>query len=302
MAGDGAGGVDDLVQPVGDEPAGRLVVARLRPALEQQRGGRRAAAGDGEQIAREAPLATLERLPARVDRGEDRAGHGLAAERADDGRAAHQLDPGRLDAGGELAAAGVRAQVGDGDDADAGVLQRERGVEPAVAGRGHDGGVAGLDGVERGEPAGAARQHHAGQVVVGEDERLLERAGRGDVARGADLVQRVALPHGDEPVEEPERGRAAEDLDAGRARLLGQGAGALVAALVQQRAARLDVLVGEHHVRPGLGRAQRGASPAIPPPITRMSQWRRRYSVRHSRSSCFFGRIPRPATERSTFS
>ena len=133
---------DDLVEPVGDEAAGRLVVARLRAALEQQRGRRRAAARDGEQVAREAPLAALERLAARVDRREHRPGHGLAAERADDGRAAQQLDPRRLDARGELAAAGVRAQVGDGDDADAGVLQRERGVEPAVAGGGDDGRVA----------------------------------------------------------------------------------------------------------------------------------------------------------------
>ena len=33
-----------------------------------------------------------------------------------------------------------------------------------------------------------------------------------------------------------------------------------------------------------------------------MSQWRRRYSVRHSRSACFLGSMPRPATERRTFS
>ena len=38
MAGDGAGGVHDVVEPVGDEAARGLVVARLRAALEEQRG------------------------------------------------------------------------------------------------------------------------------------------------------------------------------------------------------------------------------------------------------------------------
>ena len=165
--------------------------------------------------------------------------------------------PSRLDAGGERAAAGVGPQVGDGDDAHARGVQRERGVEAAVAGRGDDGRVARLDAVERGEPARAAREHHAGQVVVGEHERLLERAGRGDVARGADLVQRVALPDGHQPVEEPERRRAAEDLHAGRRGALGQRARPRVAALVQQGAAGLGVLVAEHDVGAQLGGAQR---------------------------------------------
>ena len=47
----------------------------------------------------------------------------------------------------------------------------------------------------------------AGEVVVLEDERLLDRARRRDVALRADLVQRVALPDRDEAVVEAERGR-----------------------------------------------------------------------------------------------
>ena len=137
-------------------------------------------------------------------------------------------------------------------------MERERGVEPAVVRGGHDGGLAGLDRVERGEPARAAGQHHAGQVVVGEDERLLERPRRRDVARGAHLVERRALPDGDEPVEEAERGSAREDLDAGGADAVGERAGAGVLAFVEQRAARLDVLVAEHDVGAQLRRAQRG--------------------------------------------
>ena len=78
------------------------------------------------------------------------------------------------------------------------------------------------------------------------------------MARGADLVQRVALPDGHEPVEEAERGRAGQDLDARGAAPLGERAGALVAAFVEQRAARLDVLVAEHDVGAELRGAQRG--------------------------------------------
>ena len=160
VAGDGARGEHDVVQPVGDEAAGRLVVARLRAALQQQRRGGRGAAGDGDQVAREAPLAALERVA--LARRRARAIAPVTAwrpERAHDGRAAQQLDPRRLDARGERAAAGVGPQVGDGDDAHARGVQRERGVEPAVAGRGDDGGVARLDAVERGR--GGARRRRA---------------------------------------------------------------------------------------------------------------------------------------------
>jgi hypothetical protein len=137
-------------------------------------------------------------------------------------------------------------------------VQGEGGLEPAVARGGDDRRVAGLDRVQRGEPPGAAGEHHPGQVVVGEDQRLLERAGGGDVAGGAHLVQRVVLPDRHEPVEEAERGRTREDLHARGARTLGERARTLVPALVEQRSPGLGVLVAEHDVGAQLGGAQRG--------------------------------------------
>ena len=147
--------------------------------------------------------------------------------------------PSSLDAPGELAAAGVGAQVGHRDDAHAGGVQRERRVQAAVARGGHDRVAARADAVERGQPDRAAGQHHARQVVVGEHERLLDQPGGGHVPRRADLVQRVALPDGHETVEVAQRGGAREHLHARLAHERGQLAGALVAAFVQERAAGL---------------------------------------------------------------
>ena len=125
-------------------------------------------------------------------------------------------------------------------------------------------GLAGLHRVERGEPARAARQHHAGQVVVGEHERLLERARRRDVPGGTDLVEDVALPDRDEAVVEAERGRAGEDLDARLARPRRERPCPLVAALGEQRAAGLDVVVAQDHVGAELRGAQRGGQAGDP--------------------------------------
>ena len=97
------------------------------------------------------------------------------------------------------------AQVGDGHDLDAGVAQRRGRAQAAVRGGGDHRAPAGLDRVQRRQPPRAAGQHHAGQVVAGEHQRLLDRAGGEHVAGGADLVQRVPLPHRHEAVEVAER-------------------------------------------------------------------------------------------------
>ena len=260
VPGHGPGGEHEVVQPVGDEAAGRVVVAGLRAALQQQRRGGHGPAGDRDEVAREPALAALDRVALRVDRRDDGAGHGLAAERAHDGRAAQQLDAGRLDAARELAA-GVRPQVGDGGDPHARGVQRQRRVEPAVAGRGHHRAAARLDGVERREPAGAAREHHAGQVVVREHERLLDRPGRRDVAAARTWWSVSPCQTGTSPSKNPSAGRAGEDLDAGRAGALGERPRPLVPAFVQQRAAGLPVLVAQHDVGAELRGPQRRAQP-----------------------------------------
>ena len=53
---------------------------------------------------------------------------------------------------------------------------------------------------------------------------------------------------------------------------------------------------------PRLAARAAAARPATPPPTTSTSAWRRRYSVRHSRSAWRLGSRPRPAAWRSTFS
>ena len=66
------------------------------------------------------------------------------------------------------------------------------------------------------------------------------------MAAGADLVQRVALPHGDDPVEVAERARPCEDLDAG------------------DRLDRQRALVDQHDVLALLGGGGSGPAPGAP--------------------------------------
>ena len=77
--------------------------------------------------------------------------------------------------------------------------------------------LPGLTPVEGGQAARTAGEHHAGQVVAREHQRLLDGPGGEHVAGGADLVQGVALPHGHQPVEVAQRGAMADDLYPGLA-------------------------------------------------------------------------------------
>ena len=153
------------------------------------------------------------------------------------------------------------AQVGHGHDLDARPFQRSGRLEPAIGCGGDDRAGSRGDAVEGDEPPHAAGEHHAGQVVAGEDERLLDDAGGEDELARAHLMQGRGLPDGDEAVEGAEHRGGGEELDAGAARLLGQLAGALVAALGQRAAAGLGALVGEHDVGAGLGGRDRRAQP-----------------------------------------
>ena len=170
----------------------------------------------------------------------------------------HVLAPFGLEDGAAL------AQVRDGDDLDAGGLQRASCLEPAIRGGGDHRARPRRDAVERDQPPHAAGEHHAGQVVAREDERLLDDAGGEDELAGADLMQGGGLPDGDEPVEAAQHGGGGEHLDAGGAGLLGQLTRALVAAFGQRAPAGLGALVGQHDVGAGLGGGDRGAQPGEP--------------------------------------
>ena len=200
-----AGGVRVGRQVHEREVALPRVVARARPGLQRERGGGRLAAGDDEQIAVDAALAAV-----AAERGQHRGGQRARALGGD-----HRVvgEHGKLGRERPLLA----TQVGDGRDLDAGGTQVAGCGETAVGGRHDDGSRAGRHRVARQEGQRAAREHDPRAVVVGEDQRLLDRAGREDQLPRAHLVQRVALPDRDEAVEAAERGGAAEDLDAGRA-------------------------------------------------------------------------------------
>ena len=155
-------------------------------------------------------------------------------------------------------------------------------MQPAVVDRRHHRARARLERVHRDEAARAAREHHAGKVVAGKEQRLLDRAGGVDLALGADLVERVALPDRHEAVEGAERGSVVEDLDPGCAGPLDQLARVLHPALGEQAAAGLGALVGENDIGAQLccsgGRVQPGraaadhedvrvATPVLRPPL-----------------------------------
>lgn len=72
-------------------------------------------------------------------------------------------------------------------------------------------------------------------------------------------MQHIALPDGHQAVEAAKRASAAQDLHAGSLRLRRQLAHALAAAFGELRAARLEVLVAEHHIGAQLRGAQRSA-------------------------------------------
>ena len=75
------------------------------------------------------------------------------------------------------------AQVEHADDLDAGRLEVGRGSEAAVVGSEDERSLRRLDRPEVDEPPDALREHHADEVVPGEDERLLDDPARDDDLR-----------------------------------------------------------------------------------------------------------------------
>ena len=225
-----------------------------------------APAWSSSEVAGELPPDTTSRSQS-ISLAAARAGlahHGLlelaAAERLDHGGAAPHAHAAALERL-ERRAGAVAAKVGHRHQLHAGVHQRQRRLEAAVADCGHHGARAGLHRPERGQPARAARQHHAGQVVAGEQQRLLDRAGGVHVAAGADLMQGAPLPDRHEAVEGAQRRRVREHLHAGLAGPLGQLARVGVAALGEQPPTGLGALVAQHRVGAQLGGGDRRRQP-----------------------------------------
>ncbi|MCX7200692.1 MAG: hypothetical protein NTW37_22585 [Proteobacteria bacterium] len=162
-------------------------------------------------------------------------------------------------------------------------MQVERRVVGRVVVREHQGTPAGLHAVAVEVGACTAGEHHAGQVVVAEGDRALDRAGCNDDLARADLPEALArqvlgdrgaaadlLCHGRHVVV-PDRGDLAAHQHAhARRRLQFSGdlmypAGRLVAVdarvLAEQRAAHLGAFIGDDHARATACRCECGGQP-----------------------------------------
>ena len=237
------------------------VPMRLRPRLEQQRGRRDAAPGDRDQVAVEAALGVGDQSPFAVELGDHRGLHLPPPDRAGDRAALQVGDSGLPQPRSERLLRSARAGVGDCGDLDPRSMQGKRRVQAAVRGGGDHRGPSGRHRVEARESLGAGAEHHPGEVVALEHQRLLDRAGGGDVALGANLVQGAPAPDGDDPVEEAERRGRRQDLDLGLAQALAQPGDGVAVGSGEQAAAELGAVVDQDDVGSQLARPQRRRHP-----------------------------------------
>ena len=283
--------------PAGSAPASGSVRApgrrRARAPACSSSEERRRGAGRRRRAGRRRSRPGCRSAAAGVDGRDVTRRDRLAAVRADRGASAEQLDAGAAQPLGERArrrsCAGRRRRA----TATPSACRREGVVEAAVVDGGDDRGLPGRDPVERGEPAGAAGEHHA---------RAGRCRGRPAAARSRRWRRRGARP-APGAGRRPARRRRARRRS--RARSRGRGSRPRPRGSVGQRRgrarARLRPAARRRARRPRRTRttsapssAARSAAarPATPPPTTSTSQWRRRYSVSHSRS---FWRRAQPA-------
>ena len=245
---------------VGHEPRRWPRRSAPRAALQQQRRRRRGAAGDARAGRSRASLvAAGDRLSDVVDAGEHDAARRPCGPVARTTRHALRRAERRAPAARAVARrAASGPQVGDRRDSHPRLAQRERGVEAAVAGRRDDRGAARAHAVQRGQAARAAGEHDAGQVVVGEDERLLDRARRDDVPAARTWCSVSPCQTGTRPSKKPSAGaRARISTPATRACSASARARSWPPSC-EQRAARLRVLVARaRRPRPPRRRASR---------------------------------------------
>jgi hypothetical protein len=189
------------------------VAARARLVEREPAAGRVAGDDDGE-VVREAHevLVRLDRRPHHEQVAREAAAAGRHAAHP---LAARRRGHGALD---DLAVEAARVDVAGSDDRhdlDPGAAQRADVLERLRLLGPDDRARAGRDAVDAGEPRGAAREHHAGQVVPRKDAvRLAAAAGEHDRARVD--VERLVAAHGDEqrPLVEAGRGAPPRRLDA----------------------------------------------------------------------------------------
>ena len=141
----------------------------------------------------------------------------------------------------------------------------------------------GAHAVEPHQPLRGRAQHHARQVVVAEHQRLLDAAGGEHHGLGAQLVQPVALDHGQPVVgEQAVAGGVGHhaDVAAARRRARGSSVGSVAAALAGRIEARIGQRAAElprsSSIRITSAPASRGLAPPPARPARRRSPPRRR--------------------------
>ena len=185
LAGDGPGRLDSVRQALRDEDRSRRLVLDAGSCLREQRVRRLPACGGDEQVA-------VDARPAQ----DDPPHASLPSAR---------LDPPERQV----------TQVDNAGDHDARVAQVVDDVELALVGREHDCALARLDRVVANEPPDRLGEHDADEVVPGEDERLLDRAGSHHDPLGAVAVEDGAAVDRNEPaLPDPECAGRGEHLDA----------------------------------------------------------------------------------------
>ena len=165
------------------------------------------------------------------------------------------------------AVGGVAAHVHQRSHFNALIVQVQRGQITVIVARQHHSALARLDCVELHQALRGTGQHHAGQIVVTENHRLVERATGDQALRGAHFVHAHALNHRQVVVSEPgvaggffqhaNVGVAFDGADQFSAHGLGASAFEIEAG-VSQRAAEDRLLLDQQHFGASVGGSQCG--------------------------------------------
>ncbi len=239
----GAHGVNALGQPLRQERLGALVERHLGARHRQQVRAGGGETGEHHEVAGDPRSARGARgadrhagHPSPPRRGEDRRGrrHPVALPRR---RLVAQVDhrhrrPGLDQGSGRLVAGLARGE--------------------------HDRRPAGEHAVAPHEQLDRRGEHHAGEIVVREDDRLFDRAGRHHQVPRPHAVQGARARGGhDRTLEDAERRGARQDPDPGGRGFLSERGGRARLGSVTHRSARLALLFQDERVeagRRGLGR------------------------------------------------
>jgi len=265
---DRTGHAEVLRQAAEAEFRTRVLIGQLAAGLAQQLVHRHIASRHAQQVA-------VDHLPAVADlalAGDlahiDRlyVAHALFVQGLEHGAVGQATDLALGQRAGQRLVGAGMAQVDDGGDVHALVMQVEGGEVTVVVAGEHHRAFAGLDRIEFHQALRGTGQHHPRQVVVAKDHRLVERAAAHQALSRAHLVHALALDHRQVVVGEPGVARRlGQHLDIRvlphrveqfTAQGIGAGPGD-VEARIGQRAAEDRLLFDQQHLGPGVGGGQR---------------------------------------------